>query len=157
MEGSSLQAGSHDAFRCPAPEFSLMGGCILACMAIIAVALLILQAPDIQAGRYGLGLGGFSMPNEGEVAVPDRAVRVPSDMTLSATASQDCQADGLPGAGSVTIGSATLFGMRTRRTGGQLKLATVASSTWGSAMDMRKPFLSKVLLDNSDANRRRWK
>ena len=40
---------------------------------------LVLQ-PDVQAGQYGLGLGGNSWPGVRDVPVPEQAVRVPSDM-----------------------------------------------------------------------------
>jgi prepilin-type processing-associated H-X9-DG protein len=40
----------------------------------------VFSKPDIQARRFGAGLGGYAMEGVGEVSVPERAVKVPSDM-----------------------------------------------------------------------------
>ncbi len=78
----SANGTSRTRFICPAPGFMFEGWLHPSFYGYNISGSLnnAFSKQDIEAGRYGHGLGGLSHDDWGEVLVPERAVKVPSDM-----------------------------------------------------------------------------
>lgn len=78
----SMGSTSPTRFICPAPPFTFEGWSHPSFYGYNISGSLnnAFSKDDIEAGRFGFGLGGRAVKGWGELAVPERAVKVPSDM-----------------------------------------------------------------------------
>jgi prepilin-type N-terminal cleavage/methylation domain-containing protein/prepilin-type processing-associated H-X9-DG protein len=74
-------SGDHSRYICPSPGFMFEGWMHPSFYGYnLSGSVNAYSEADVRAGRFGFGLGGHTMEGVGEVPVPERAVKVPSDM-----------------------------------------------------------------------------
>lgn len=145
--------------RCPAPEFPDKGYLFPSLYGYNGSGTVNLSSKsDFTNKVFGLGLGGRSFAGLGDVAVPESAVKVPSDMIafgdgFFSTRAKDIQLSTVVGQnlfGNVVAVDRLIYSQAARvRHQGRLNVSFRDGHVEGIKVD-------KLLLDPSDAALRRW-
>jgi prepilin-type N-terminal cleavage/methylation domain-containing protein/prepilin-type processing-associated H-X9-DG protein len=155
----SISGTASSQFICPAPGFMFEGWSHPSFYGYNASGTVnVFSEMDVRAGRFGVGLGGYSMQGVGDVPVPERAVKVPSDMIAFGDGfigMQDKKISWSAALGQNWIGfvrpeeDRTYRAAAQKRHGGKLNVAFCDSHV--EAIKVHP-----LLLDHSAAAQRRW-